>query len=176
MATPRVVVGFAPCKAMPERRPVKVLHDGLHQPERSGGLCGASWSGLYRAQRRHHPATEPWPPSADAVKRCLCWPGQHLLSSPFSHREDCFGMEERHVTTGPGRAKPPSGSWTVSGYSPRSRIMAEGLKSSPRPCRSGSGSRTTNCSRHAVRSSRRRGTGASGPELGSSRRHPLRSA
>ena len=65
-----VALNISPLRAkpMPERRPVKVLHDGLHQPERSGGLCGASWSGLYRAQRRHHPATEPWPPSADAVK------------------------------------------------------------------------------------------------------------
>ena len=70
MATPRVVVGFAPCKAMPERRPVKALHDDLHQSERSVDLCGVSWSGLYRAQRRHHPVAEPWPQPGERRQRC----------------------------------------------------------------------------------------------------------
>ena len=33
-------------------------------------MCGVSWSGLYRAQRRHHPVAEPWPQPGERRQRC----------------------------------------------------------------------------------------------------------
>lgn len=85
-------------------------------------------------------------------------------------------MEERHVTTGDGPSEAPQrlmdgiGVFSeIEDYGRRIEVLAEAMSVGIRIA-------DYELPRHAVRSSRRRGTGASGPELGSSRRHPLRSA